>query len=303
MRSFNTNSAQVTSRALAAIITVAAFAFTAPASQAQLATGIPDDLEGVGITEHVGAKLPLDASFRDEDGKVVTLGDYFTGEKPAILTLVYFDCPMLCSLVINGTVDALKSLKYVPGSEFEIITVSFDPTETPTLAKLKKQSYITEYGRPEAASGWHFLTGDETNIKRVTETVGFGYKWNEKMLQYAHSAAIFVITPDGTISQYLYGIAYEPQTLRMSLLAASQGKLGTPLEKILMYCFHFDSSEGKYTPSALGIMRLGGGVMLFIVAGVMSGMLLRIRRVGIDEAGELNDGAGASDLPDEGMKG
>jgi len=303
MRSFNIICALIARRTLAATVAIAAFAFTAPASQAQLATGIPDDLEGVGITEHVGAKLPLDASFRDEDGKMVTLGDYFTEEKPAILTLVYFDCPMLCSLVINGTVDAIKTLKYTPGSEFEIITLSFDPTETPTLAKLKKQSYIKEYGRPEAAAGWHFLTGDETNIKRVTETVGFGYKWNEKMQQYAHSAAIMIITPDGTVSQYLYGIAYEPQTLRLSLLAASQGKLGTPLEKILMYCFHFDSSEGKYTPSALGIMRLGGSVMLFIVAGVMSGMLLRKRDKGSQDKVEQGDDAGGTDADEEGMRG
>ncbi len=244
---------------------------------AQLARETPKELEGIGIIEHPNAQLPTDARFKTEDGEDIALGDLIDGTKPVLLTLIYFECPMLCSLVVNGAVDAMKRMKYVPGKEFTMITISFNPLETPTLAKLKKQAYIKDYGRPEAASGWMFLTGTEENIKRVTEAVGFGYKWNEKMQEYAHSAAIFVVTPDGRLSRYLYGVLYDPNTLRLSLLEASEGKIGTPLDKIIMYCFHYDEREGKYTPRAVGIMRAGGFITLLILAGIFCGVFFKRR--------------------------
>lgn len=277
-------------KAIGAGLLAAFFALAIPAS-AQIAQREVEELEGVGITEMPGAQLPLDAEFTDENGNKVTLGKYFTGEKPVILTLVYFECPMLCTLVVNGAVDALQKIKWMPGREFEMLTVSFNPAETPILSKLKKQNYIKMYGRPDAARGWHFLTGREKDIKALTEAVGFGYKWNEKRKEYAHSAAIIVITPDGKVSRYIYGVMYDPNTVRMSLLEAGEGKIGTPLDKVMLYCFHFDASEGKYTMHATNVMRLGALVTLFALGTTMSGVwaFARIRR---RDAGKAHPGDG-----------
>lgn len=235
---------------------------------AQVAGTLPKELEGVGITEHPNAQIPLQLEFKDDDGRAVKLGDYFKGERPVLLTLNYFRCPMLCTLQLNGLVDALKNLPWTPGQEFEIITVSFDPLETPQLARLKKQNYLQEYGRPAAAGGWHFLTGREKNIKTLTEAVGFRYRFDAEANQYYHVACAFVCTPDGHVSRYLYGVMYDARTLRLSLLEAGQGKIGSTADQILLYCFHYDPSKGSYTWAAMNVMR-AGGVATMLVVGIV----------------------------------
>jgi protein SCO1/2 len=247
--------------ALAAVMLVVA---ALPAA-AQRKEALPKDLEGVGITEHAGARLPLDLEFTDEDGKPVRLAQFFPGDRPVILTLGYYRCPMLCTLVLNSLVDGLKDLPWTPGQQFEIVTVSIDPTETPTLAKLKKQNYLADYGRPGAAAGWHFLTGREENIRKLAEAVGFGYRYVEERGQYAHPAAIFVVTPDGRMAKYLYGVLYQPKTLRLALAEAGQGKIGTTTDQLLLYCFHYDAQEGRYVLAASNIMRLGGAATALVV--------------------------------------
>jgi protein SCO1/2 len=232
---------------------------------AQRTEPLPKDLEGVGITEHAGARLPLDLEFKDEDGKTVNLAQYFNGDRPVILTLGYYRCPMLCTLVLNSLVDGLKDLPWTPGQEFEIVTVSIDPTETPTLAKLKKQNYLEEYGRAGAAGGWHFLTGREESIRKLADAVGFGYRYVEERGQYAHPAAIFVVTPDGRMAKYLYGVLYQPKTLRLALAEAGQGKIGTTTDQLLLYCFHYDAQEGRYVLAATNIMRFGGATTAVVV--------------------------------------
>jgi protein SCO1 len=247
--------------ALAAVMLLVA---ALPAA-AQRKEALPKDLEGVGITEHAGARLPLDLEFTDEDGKPVRLAQFFPGDRPVILTLGYYRCPMLCTLVLNSLVDGLKDLPWTPGQQFEIVTVSIDPTETPTLAKLKKQNYLADYGRPGAAAGWHFLTGREENIRKLAEAVGFGYRYVEERGQYAHPAAIFVVTPDGRMAKYLYGVLYQPKTLRLALAEAGQGKIGTTTDQLLLYCFHYDAQEGRYVLAASNIMRLGGAATALVV--------------------------------------
>jgi len=251
---------------------------SAQTAQAQRIEPLPKELEGVGIVEHLDGKIPLGLRFQDETGREVSLGDYFGKDRPVLLTLVYFRCPMLCTLVLNGMIDALKQIDMTPGKEFEIVTVSFDPTETPTLAKFKKQNYLTEYGRPEAGPGWHFLVGGEEEIRALTDAVGFGYKWNEEQKQYVHQAAIYVVTPDGRLSRYLYGVMFDPRTLKLSILEAGKGKIGSTFDQIVLYCFHYDASSGKYAPAAVRIMRAGGILTVLILGSVLSTLWVRDRR-------------------------
>ena len=233
--------------------------------RAQLVEQVPEALEEVGITEHLDAKLPMDLEFRDEDGISVTLGSFFDGERPVILTLNYYRCPMLCGLMLNGLVDGLEQMEWTPGQEFEIVTVSINPLETPALAKEKKQNYLKRYGRPSAMTGWHFLTGREPEIDRLAETVGFRFAYDPVEQQYAHAAAIFVCTPDGRVARYLYGIEYPSKRLKLGLLEASEGKIGSTLDQLIMYCYHYDPSNRRYSPVAINIMRVGGGATASIL--------------------------------------
>lgn len=235
-------------------------------ARAQLVEQVPEALEEVGITEHLDAKLPMDLEFRDEDGISVTLGSFFDGERPVILTLNYYRCPMLCGLMLNGLVDGLEQMEWTPGQEFEIVTVSINPLETPALAKEKKQNYIKRYGRPSAMAGWHFLTGREPEIDRLAETVGFRFVYDPVEQQYAHAAAIFVCTPDGRVARYLYGIEYPSKRLKLGLLEASEGKIGSTLDQLILYCYHYDPSNRRYSPVAMNIMRVGGGATASILA-------------------------------------
>jgi protein SCO1 len=261
--------------ALALLISILATAVAG----AQSSTPMPKELEGVGITEHLDAHLPLDTTFFNEDSQAVHLGDYFKAGRPVIVTLVYFECPMLCTLVLNGLVDAMGKVDWVPGKEFDIVTVSFNPAETPSLARLKKESYLDAYGHDEAAKGWHFLTGSQESIHALTSTIGFGYRWDEEHKQFIHAAAIYVATPDGRLSRYLYGINFDPNTLRMSLLEAAGGKIGSPLNQIIMYCYHFDPKAGSYSLAAMRLMRIGGGLTAVVLGLVLSALWVRGRRV------------------------
>ncbi|HPC22189.1 MAG TPA: SCO family protein [Phycisphaerae bacterium] len=228
---------------------------------------LPEALEGVGITEHLNAKLPLDAKFMTHDRREVTLGDFFDGKRPVILVLNYYRCPMLCGLVLNGLLESLKELEWTAGEQFEIVTVSFNPFEGPELANLKRANYLADYGRPAAANGWHFLVGRKDPIQRLLDTTGFGVKRDEASDQYVHAAAIMLCTPDGRISRYLYGIVFEPRTLRLSLVEASEGKIGTTMDQLLLFCYHFEG--GEYTLAAMNVARAGALLTLLILGSVL----------------------------------
>ena len=227
-----------------------------------------EELEGVGVTEHLNAQIPLDTPFVDENGNNVTLGDYFNKDKPVILTLNYFVCPMLCGLMLNGMVDTLKEMDFEPGQDFELVTISFNPVEKPQLAMAKKQNYVKYYGKP-SANNWHFLTGSPESIAAITTAVGFEYKWIQESEQYAHAAVLNIITPDGHISKYLYGVAFEPQTLKLALVEAGQGKIGSPADQVLLYCLHYNPATGTYAASAMKLLQIAGVLTLILLALIL----------------------------------
>ena len=228
---------------------------------AQRQEPVPQDLEEVGITERLEEQIPLDLGFRDEQGRKVVLGDYFS-DRPVILSLTYSNCPMLCYLQLDGLVRALQDLDFSPGQEFEIVNVSVDPNESSQRALVTKCKHVEMYGRRETASGWHFLTGGEASIKRLADTVGFRYKFVPERNEYAHAAAIMIATPKGRLSRYLYGVVYSPPTLRLALVEAGQGKIGTTLDQVLLFCFHYDAASGSYAPAAMRVMQIGGCLTL-----------------------------------------
>jgi len=232
-------------------------------------------LSEVGVDPKPGAMLPLDASFRNESGEPVRLGDYFRG-KPVVLVPVYYECPMLCSLILNGFTKALRAMPYTAGREFEIVTFSFDPKEKTETAAEKRRSYLAEYGRPEAAAGWTFLTGDENSIGAVTAAMGYKFAYDHKTNQWAHASAIVVASPEGRISQYLYGIEFSARDLRLSLVTAGENKIGSLLDRVFLYCYHYDPETGKYGFVIMNVLRAAGiatvaALALLIVAGVRKG--------------------------------
>ena len=228
----------------------------------------PDDLKRIDLEQRLGAQLPLDLPLRDETGRPVSLGQYFDG-KPVVLTLVYFQCPMLCPETLNGVVGALKLTSLQPGSDFNLVTVSFNPKDTPALAATEKQRYVERYRRPAAARSWHFLTGDDTAIKLLTEKVGFHYFYDASSGQYAHPTGVMVITPQGKVARYFYGIEYSPRDMRLALVEASSGRIGTPVDKVLLYCYHYDPATGKYSLVVLNVMRLGGIVTVALLGAFL----------------------------------
>jgi protein SCO1/2 len=251
--------------ALAGAGLLAAALAPAPA-RAQLLEDAPPALEGVGITEKLDAPLPLELTFRDEAGRPVTLGRYFGQDRPVALCFVYFNCPMLCNVFLDGFTATLKDLEWTPGQEFDIVTVSMDPRDTPEGAVAKRKRYVESLGRPAAEAGWHFLTGDETAIRRLADAAGFAYRFDEETGEFQHSAGLFLSTPDGRISRVLYGVMFEPQTLRLSLVEASDGRIGSPMDQVLLFCFAYDHTEGRYGPAAMKIMRAGGALTMLAVA-------------------------------------
>ena len=236
-----------------------------PAGGARPATQSPSDLEEVDVIENLNAVLPLDLEFRDETGSAVTLGSLFEGDKPVIVTLGYYECPMLCSLVLNGMVDSLKDLDLRIGSDFDIITLSVDPEEGPALAVDKKKSYIKSYDETIDPDGWRFLTGDQEPITALADALGFRYKYLPEQDQFAHAAVIMIVTPEGRISRYLYGVQYEPKTVRLSLVEAGEGKTGTTMDRFLLTCYQFAATAGSYSLAAMKVMRLGGLLSLIAV--------------------------------------
>jgi len=212
----------------------------------------------ISIAQKLNTQLPLDLMFRDETGKVVRLREYFTSGRPVLLNFVYYRCPMLCPIVLEGTTTALTHLKFDIGKEFDVVTISIDPRDTTTRAAELKDKYVRHYGRLDAASGWHFLTAHETAIKKITEATGFQYQYDSRTDQFAHGAALLVVTPDGRLSRYFYGFEYRPRDLRLAIVEASAGKVGNAVDELLLLCFHYDSATGRYSRNAMMLARAGG---------------------------------------------
>jgi protein SCO1 len=233
----------------------------------QVATGLPPALKKVGIDQRLNEQVPLDAVFKDEQGHEVRLAQFFKG-KPVVLSLVYYTCPMLCNQVLNGMLGSLRQVSFNIGEQFEVVTVSFDSRETPELAAKKKETYIKAYNRTGANAGWHFLTGDEANIKRLTEAVGFRFVWDDQTKQFAHASGIMIVTPEGKLARYLYGIDYPPKDLRLGLVEASENKIGTPVDALMLYCYHYDPATGKYGAVVMNIVRVAGVLTLILMAGL-----------------------------------
>jgi len=226
-------------------------------------------LQQVGIDQRIGQQLPLDVTFRDETGRSVPLRNYF-GKRPVLLTLVYYQCPMLCSEVLNGVVGGLLPLKLNVGLDFDIVTVSFDPRDTPAVATEKRDTYLRRYGRAGADKGWHFLTGETPAIEALTKAVGFRYAWDPTIQQYAHASGIMVLTPDGRLSRYLYGVEYTPKDLRLALVDSSEGKVGNVVDQVMLYCYHYDPATGKYGAVVTHMLRLGGALTLLLLGGFLA---------------------------------
>jgi protein SCO1 len=259
-----------------------AIAFLSTVAAAQMNNGImgapantrPPRLENVGIEQHLDAQVPPDLTFRDDAGKTVKLGDYFS-HKPLILNLVYYNCTMLCGEALAGLSSAMRLVKFDVGNEFDVVTVSFDPRETTAMAAAKKVDYVKRYGRPNAASGWHFLTGQPESINALTKVVGFQYQYDAKSNQFAHATAIMVLTPQGRISRYFYGVDFPPKDLRMGLVEASQGKIGNAVDAVLLYCYHYDPETGKYGAMVANILRLAAAATI-LVMGIFLFILWRL---------------------------
>lgn len=228
----------------------------------------PPGLEHVGIEQRLNQQVPLDLVFRDETGKAVHLSDYF-GQKPVILNLVYYKCPMLCSEVMSGLTRALKVIKFDAGNQFNVLSVSFNPHETPELAAAAKAQYMERYGRPGTARGWHFLTGEQESIAALTQAVGFQYQYDPKTDQYAHATAIMVLTPEGRVAQYYYGVEFAPKDLRLGLIQASNHKIGSLVDEVFLYCYHYDPATGKYGAVISRILKLSGLATILVLGGMV----------------------------------
>ncbi len=227
---------------------------------------LPPQLEGIGIEERLGRQIDLDLQFTDERGYQVPLRSFFQKDKPVVLNLVYYACPMLCNLVLNGQTQVLHDIPWTPGQEYEIVTVSIDPSESFDLAVRKKQMYLESFGKP--APGWHFLTDYKGNVKKLAAQVGFQYRWDERTKQFAHAAAIMFLTPEGKVSRYLYGIRFKTRDVRLALTEASQSKLGVTIDKVLLFCFHYDPAARSYVLFARNVMR-GGGLLTILIFGAI----------------------------------
>jgi protein SCO1 len=252
------------------ILTLAALVLVVGESSAQY---LREEIPGVGgeakVVEKLNAKIDLDLVFRDEEGRKIPLRQFFDGRRPVLLTLNYANCPSLCGLQLNGLVDVLSEMEMLPGEEFEIVTVSIDPREKPIDAKVKKAEFIRRLGRPKAARGWHFMVGERRDIEKLADSVGFGYGYDKKTGDYAHAAVCMLMTPAGRVSRYIYGHRFVPQTMRLSLVEASEGKIGTTTDRILLYCYVFDPDTGVYTKQAFRIVQLVGVVSLLLVGGFL----------------------------------
>lgn len=282
---YDSNQRRSASMFLYASACLLAFAFTVSAQETALpksgplqsasrSDGLPKALRDVGIDQKLNEQVPLDVTFKDEYGNKVEFSQYFRS-RPVILAFVYYDCPLMCHQVLNGLVSSLRTVNFNAGKDFDVIALSFDPRETPALAEKTKTKYISIYDRSGTESGWHFLTGDEASIRKVADAAGFKYAWDAETNQYAHAGGIMLLTPGGKVSRYFYGIEYAPKDVRLGLVEASENKIGSPVDAILLYCYHYDPATGKYAMVVMNVMRLGGVVTVIAIAILL--LILRKR--------------------------
>jgi protein SCO1/2 len=267
----------------ASAVVAASLAFTsvveaAPVQAPDRVEEAPKRLKGVDVIEHLGERIPEGLSFSDQDGKSVTIGDYLHAGVPLILTFNYSSCPMLCSLQLTAFVTGLKQLDFTANKQFRIVTVLLDPNETGDSARRFRSRYLAQYGRPGSEPGWTFLTGSDANIRALAKAVGFSYAYNEARGEYVHPAALTLLSPEGKVARYLYGLEYPGKTLRLGLVEASEGRVGTSLDRLVLYCFHYDSSEGRYAPVAARIMQVGGAVSLVGLAAFLTILIRRDKK-------------------------
>jgi protein SCO1 len=246
-------------------------------AQAGSDAATPAALSGVTIEQRLNTRLPLDTGFQDEHGQPVRLATYF-GKRPVILALVYYECPMLCTQILNGVVRTAKAMTLTPGQDYDVLVISFDSKETPAQAMAKKTTYMKDYGHPETADGWHFLTGDTASIDRVTNAVGFHYKWDPAIATFAHASAVYVLTPEGKLSKYFYGINYSPTDMRFGLVEASHNKIGSAVDQLLLFCYHFDPHTAKYTGLAVSMVRAAAAATVLLLGCFVFIMLRREKR-------------------------
>ena len=273
---------------LLALIALAA----APAAHAQQAqpaiapdaqaAGLPKDLDKVGFDQKLGEQVPLDLEFRDSEGKTVRLGDYFAAGRPVILVPVYYECPMLCDLTLSGLAQSLKPLELTIGEDFEVVTISFDPGEGPAEAAAARQRYVPRYGRDEAWRGWHFLTGDPASIDAFTDAIGFRYQYDPERDEFAHAAGLVMATPGGEISRYFFGTDQPAKDLRLGLVETADDTIGSPVDTILLYCYHYDPALGRYSAATMNLLRAGGALTVLLLGGFVVVMLRRERRAAAD---------------------
>jgi protein SCO1 len=250
---------------------IAILVFVLILSPAYLSAGSPD-LREIGVNERLGDVIPGDITLINENGENITIADFLSRGKPLIITPIYYECPMLCNLILNGVTYGLRDLTWQIGERFEVLTFSIDPDETSELARNNKESYLRLLGKPEATNGWHFLTGDEQNIQRLTEALGYKFKWSEEAQEFLHGSAIMFISPNGRITRYLYGIDYPELSLRNALFDAAEGRIGSTIERVMLYCFTFDPDSRSYVPNAIRIMKVGGAITLAFL-GIFLGLL------------------------------
>lgn len=296
-------------RTLTAVaLLVGAFASALPAQPSrtpQLSGGAapsgnaPAILQQIGIDQKLGAQVPLDLPFRDEEGRAVKLGDYF-GKKPVVLCLVYYECPMLCTMVLNGLMRSMKQVQFNLGEEYDVVTVSFDPKETPDLARMKKNSYLSQYGRKGSEKGWHFLTGDLESIQKLTAAVGFRYKYDATSQQYAHASGIIVATPTGTLARYLLGVEYTQRDLQLAIMEASTEKVGSTTDQILLYCYHYDPVTGKYGVAVMRLVRIASVLTVLGIGSFVTLMIRRERRQRLVTESSAASGSGSTPAPPAG---
>jgi len=261
--------------ALTSQVATAQARFTEKPDYSRTVREMPDAMQRAGFEQRNDAQLPLDAVLTDEQGRQVKLGDYFT-DRPVIVNFVYYNCPMLCNIILNSLADTLKELDFETGRDYRVVTISFDHNEGYELAAAKKQTYIDYLGKPEAAQGWHFLTAGEETILKLTDLAGFTFAWDEERNDYAHASGIIVSTPQGRLSRYFFGVVYEPSDLRLGLVDASQGKIGSAIDKaILMFCYRYDPSTGKYSLAIFRILKMGG---IATILGVASFIIISLRQ-------------------------
>ena len=278
------------SMAAAAAMLLAALcagAQTVPGNLGQSSNGLPPALVNVGFEPSLNGQMPLDLTFRDETGRSVKLGDYF-GQKPVLLAFVYYGCPMLCNQVEQGVVSSMKMVSFNPGRDYELVFVSFDSRETPDMAAQKKADAVSRYGRPSTAAGWHFLTGSRDSIDAATQAANFRYTFSEKTNLFAHASGIMILTPAGRISRYFYGVEYPTRDVRLGLVEASQGRIGAPIDRVLLFCYQYDPTAATYSASILKIIRLSG---LFTVFLIVAGILIFRRRERVPASSNLHQPA------------